>query len=153
MFQLPIRRRFPELESKLGVVTTPVGGQTAYEKFHPGVDIANHKGTPIPPPVSGFVTQVVSGRKQGDQGFGNSVTVKDAQGNQHQLGHLEQPNVRVGQRVQAGQGSVGTMGNSGAAYSPSGKGDGTHLDYRIVSAYGKYKNPMTYVKNFNKYGR
>lgn len=144
---MPITKQFQNLSS-IGKLTTPWGGKTAYENFHPGVDIANMKGTKIPAPVSGVVTNVKTGQQQGDSGFGNSVTVKDNEGNQHQLGHLNAPYVKPGTVVQAGKTLVGEMGNTGSAYSPSGKGDGTHLDYRIVSAYGRYKNPMTYVKNF-----
>jgi hypothetical protein len=38
------------------------------------------------------------------------------------------------------------MGKSGNSYSPSGW-DPSHLDLRIVDAYGRYKNPMTYLNN------
>ena len=146
MFNLP--QRFPNL-ANLGKVTVPYGGQTKWEGFHPGVDIANAKGTPIPAPVSGTITNVVTGKKQGDNGYGNSVTVKDTGGNQHKLSHLDNVFVRPGDRVQAGR-PTGTMGNSGSTYSQGGQGDGTHLDYRIVSAYGRYMNPMSYHKFFMK---
>lgn len=142
------RQQYPGLAG-LGKVTVPYGGKTLYEAFHPGVDVANTKGTPIKAPVSGVVTKSVGGKVQGDQGYGNFVTIKTANGDQHQLGHLEAPFVRAGQRVQAGQSLVGKMGNSGSAYSPSGQGDGTHLDYRIATAYGRYKNPMLYLKNIS----
>lgn len=144
----PIQKTFKNLAS-LGKITTGFGGQTRYESFHPAVDIASEKGTPIPTPVNGVVTSVQNGKKQGDNGFGNFVTIKDADGNTHQFNHLQQPMVVKGQNVQGGKDYVGTMGNTGSVYSPSGQGDGTHLDYRIVSAYGRYKNPMTYLKNFN----
>lgn len=147
---MPIKRRYPNL-SGLGVVTVPWGGSTAYESFHPGVDVANVKGTKVPSPVSGVVVDAVGGKPNGEEyGYGNSVTIKDTGGDLHKLSHLNVPYVQKGQYVQRGQSVVGEMGNSGSAYSPSGKGDGTHLDYRIVSAYGKYKNPMTYLNNFNK---
>lgn len=148
MIGLPINNRFQNL-SKLGVITVPFGGQTAFEKFHPAVDVANVKGTRINTPVSGKVIDAVGGKKQGDEGFGNTVTIQDAQGNKHQLNHLNRVLVKKGQKVEEGQTPVGEMGNSGSAYSPSGQGDGTHLDYRIVSAFGKYKNPMIYLGNLN----
>jgi len=147
MFRMPIKRRFPNL-SNLGIITVPWGGKTAYENFHPGVDIANVKGTQISSPISGVVVDAVGGKKQGDDGYGNSVTIKGANGDQHKLSHLNVPYVRKGEYVKGGQSLVGEMGNSGSAYSPSKTSDGTHLDYRIVSAYGKYKNPMTYLSNF-----
>ena len=130
----------------LGVLTVPYGGSTKEEAFHPGVDFANDMGTPIPATVDGIVTEVDNGHVQGENNFGNSVTIKDGNGDSHQFHHLQNIGVQPGQQVQRGQ-DVATMGNTGATYSQSGKGDGTHLDYRIVTAYGKYKNPMTYLKN------
>lgn len=143
---MQIQRRYPNL-SGLGVVTVPWGGRTAWEAQHPAVDIANKKGTPIPSTVNGVVEQTVTGKTQGaTQGFGNLVTVKSPNGDRHQFSHLDSVNVVPGETVQAGK-IVGKMGNSGATYSPSGQGDGTHLDLRITSAYGQYKNPMMYLKN------
>jgi len=130
----------------IGKITTPYGGRTAYEKVHPGVDVANRKGTVLPSTVSGVVTAVVNGFRNGDKGFGNQVMVKDKGGNLHKFGHLYKSFVRPGQQVQRGQ-PIMQMGDSGSSYSPSG-GDSSHLDYRIVNAYGKYKNPMTYLKSY-----
>jgi murein DD-endopeptidase MepM/ murein hydrolase activator NlpD len=130
---------------KAGVLTTPFGGRTAFEAQHPGVDIANQKGTPIKSTTEGVVTKVTNGLPQG-QGFGNQVHVKDNSGNTHVYSHLHKGFVRPGARIQKGQ-QIAAMGNSGAAYSKSGQGDGTHVDYRIVNAYGKYLNPSGYIKN------
>jgi len=135
--------KFPNLVG-LGRITTPWGGSTKYEDFHPGIDIANAKGTPIKAPISGEVVKAEGNKVAGDASYGNSAMIKDDQGNFHNFGHLDSTMVKSGQQVQEGQ-TLGTMGNTGASYSPSGKGDGTHLDYRIVSAYGKYKNPKPYV--------
>lgn len=138
-----ISRKFPNLIG-LGRITTPWGGNTQYEKFHPGIDVANAKGTPIKAPVSGQVIQAVGDKTQGDASYGNSVMIKDGKGDFHNFGHLNDTLLKEGQQVSEGQ-TLGTMGNTGAAYSPSGKGDGTHLDYRIVSEFGKYKNPTPYL--------
>lgn len=137
-------KKFPNVTA-LGRVTTPWGGKTSYEDFHPGVDIANAKGTPIPSPVDGQVVHAVGDKVQGDASYGNSVMIKDNQGNFHNFGHLDKTMTQVGQKVKKGN-MVGTMGATGAAYSPSGR-DPTHLDYRIVSAYGKYKNPAPFLSN------
>ncbi len=146
MFRLPIRQQFPNL-ADVGVVTTPFGGATRYENFHPAVDIAMKKGTPIPSPISGQVVDAVGGKRQGDEGYGNLVTVQTPNGDRHQFGHLQMPAVMPGQQIQKGQ-LVGTLGNSGGSYSPSGQGDGSHLDYRITDAYRRYKNPTPYIKDF-----
>ena len=144
---MQVNKQFPKL-SGLGNVTTPWGGQTRYEKFHPGIDIANEIGTPIKAPVTGQVVKAIGDKVQGDASYGNNVMIKDGQGNLHSFGHLNQTMVQQGQTIQQGQ-QLGTMGNTGAAYSPSGAGDGTHLDYRIVSAYGKYRNPQKFVPYLN----
>ena len=138
-------QKFPNITA-LGKVTTPWGGKTNYENFHPGIDIANAKGTPVKAPRDGKVVFTKVNQQQGDAGFGNSVIINDAEGNNHSLGHLDQTMVQPGQAVKQGT-PIGTMGNSGAAYSPSGNGDGTHLDYRIVSRYNRYKNPQPYLNN------
>jgi murein DD-endopeptidase MepM/ murein hydrolase activator NlpD len=130
----------------IGVITSRWGEKTDQESFHPGVDIANTLGTPIPSTVKGQVTQAEGGHVQGENNFGNTVEIKDADGNLHQFHHLQNINVTRGQRVKEGQ-QIATLGNSGATYSKSGKGSGANLDYRIVSAAGKYLNPMTYLQN------
>jgi murein DD-endopeptidase MepM/ murein hydrolase activator NlpD len=122
-----------------GKITTPYGGQTRGERFHPGIDIANKSGTPIPAFADGVITGV--GAK--NDGAGNVVTLKDKEGNSHQYSHLQGALATVGQKVKKGQ-PIAKMGKSGNSYSPSG-GDPTHLDLRIVNAYGRYQNPMTYL--------
>lgn len=130
--------------SSLGHITTPFGGATNQEGFHPGVDIANKTGTPVPATTDGVVVGADYGHKNGENNYGNNIKIKDRQGNIHQFSHLNAGFVKPGQTVQKGQ-PVATMGATGAAYSPSG-GDPTNLDYRIVDLYGKYKNPLTYLK-------
>ena len=125
----------------LGSLTTQYGGSTNYEKFHPGVDIANKIGTPIPAYAGGTVVEAQSGKRQGDKGFGNTIVVQDAQGNKWRYSHLANEYVRVGQKIGAGT-VLGQMGNTGSTYSNSG-GTGSHLDLRIKDAYGKWLNPTS----------
>ena len=139
---------FPNLKN-LGTVTTPYGGQTSQEAFHPGIDIANKIGTKIPAFAGGTVTEADYGHVQGENNYGNSVIITDAEGNKHRYSHLNRGYVKVGDRVGAGS-TIGELGNTGATSSKSGMGDGANLDYRIASRYGKYKNPLTYVSNFLK---
>jgi murein DD-endopeptidase MepM/ murein hydrolase activator NlpD len=121
---------------KLGNLTTPFGGRTRGEAYHPGIDVANKPGTPIPALAKGMVTSV----GPTSNGMGNVVTLKDAAGNVHQYGHLQKALVRPGMAVKKGQ-AIAKMGSTGNSYSPSG-GDPTHVDIRIADAYGKWKNPM-----------
>lgn len=127
----------------LGKITVPFGGQTEQESFHPGVDVANAEGTTIHTPVDGVVVANDGGHEQGENNFGNTLEIKDAEGNVHQFHHLQGSPLKPGQAVRKGE-PVAAMGKSGATYSPSG-GDPTNLDYRIVSAYGKYLNPAPFL--------
>lgn len=131
--------------SNLGKITVPYGGQTSQESFHPGVDIANQEGTPIKAPVPAVATKVDAGHTQGENNYGNTLELRDGEGNTHQFHHLQNIMVRPGQTVAKGQ-PVATMGKSGATYSPTG-GDPTNLDYRIVDAYGRYRNPEKFIKS------
>ena len=140
-----VMQRYQTIKS-LGQVTKPYGGSTRYEKFHPGIDIANKQGTPVPAfGQGGVVTNVDTGHRNGENNYGNQVAVKDDQGNTHYYSHLQGAYVKRGQRVHSGQ-PIGTMGATGSAYSPSG-GDPTHLDYRVTNAYGKYRNPLQFMSN------
>lgn len=127
----------------LGTVTVAPGGRTRFESTHPGIDIANKIGTPLPSFTGGKVSQVVSGTKQGSPGYGNYVIITDKEGNNHRYSHLNNAYVQVGQEIPKGY-TIGTMGNTGQTYSTSG-GTGSHLDYRIKDAYGKYVDPWKYL--------
>lgn len=134
----------PTSMSSLGTQTTSYGGSTKFEKFHPGVDIANKIGTPVPAMTSGTVVESVTGKRQGDKGYGNYVVIKDEQGNLHRYSHLNDEYVQIGSQVQKGN-QIGSMGNTGSTYSVSG-GTGSHLDYRVVDLYGKYVDPYQFLK-------
>ena len=133
----------PSELAAIGPITTPYGGQTKYEGFHHGVDVAGPMGTPIKAFVPGTVTAVRNGVRQGGPDYGNFVIVTDAQGNQHRYSHLLGAYVKVGQQIQKGQ-ELGPEGNTGQTYSAHG-GTGAHLDYRIKNAYGKYINPFSFL--------
>ena len=141
----PAQRPRYNLTSPLGVITTKYGDTTRYEKFHPALDIANKIGTPIPSFTPGKVTEVVTGRRQGDKGYGNYVIVTDPQGNRHRYSHLHRSYVKVGDVINP-KDVLGEMGNTGSTYSNTG-GTGSHLDYRIMDAYGRYVNPSKYFSN------
>ena len=127
--------------SSLGPVTVPYGGQTKFEKPHPGVDVAMETGQEVPAFTGGVVEDVRTGQEQtpNTPSFGNYVVIRDEQGNKHRYSHLHNTWVQEGQEVSSGE-TIGGAGHSGGAYSPSG-GSGTHLDYRIKNAYDKYVNP------------
>lgn len=138
--------QYSNMFKELGVETTPYMGSTRYEAKHPGIDIANQIGTPIPFFTGGVVEEVQVGKKQGEKGYGNYVKVRDSNGHIVQYSHLSDiGNLKVGQRVNTGD-KVIRMGNTGSTYSTSG-GTGSHLDLRIYNAYKKqYVNPYAYLK-------
>jgi len=123
----------------LGTITTPYGGQTRFEQFHPGVDIANVSGTRVPSFQGGTVSSVQTPAQSG--GFGTSVIVTDAQGNKWRYSHLNRSYVKANQEISAGS-VIGEIGTTGNVYSMTG-GSGSHLDLRIQNSYGKYVNPST----------
>jgi len=128
----------------LGPITTPYGGSTRFEKFHPGIDVAANIGTPVSSFVSGKVTEVQKNQSPTSKGFGNYVVITDASGNQHRYSHLNQAWVPIGSTIQKGQ-KFGTIGNTGSTYSLTG-GTGAHLDYRIKNPRtGRYFNPISYL--------
>lgn len=138
-----IKNKYPQL-SKLGNITTPYGGRTRSENFHKGIDVANKNGTPIPNMAEGTVVETKTGWGKGGPNSGNQVVIKDNQGNSHVYSHLRDVLVKPGQKVKLNQ-RIATMGNTGNSYSPTG-GDSSHLDYRILDAYGKYRNPSKRIK-------
>ena len=135
-------KQFPAI----GTITSGFGVPTPgmKEPQHGGVDIANRQGAPIPAFKEGVVTSVDQGHAPGENNFGNSIVITDPQGNQHRYSHLKRGYVGVGQSIQKGT-PVGEFGNTGAAYSPSGQGDGTHLDYRVQKPTGQLQDPMKFV--------
>ncbi len=140
------RQSVPTSLSSIGSVTTPYGGSTRYEKFHPGVDIANKIGTSIPTFTEGVVTDVRIGQgsNSAKSSYGNYVIVTDPQGNKHRYSHLDKVFVAINEPVTAGS-EIGRMGVSGSVYSLSG-GTGSHLDYRVMNAFNKYINPLQFIK-------
>ncbi len=98
---------------------------------HMGVDICAPMGTPIQAPAEGVVT--IAGR---EAEYGLLVCIDHGHGYTTMYGHLKAMQVKVGDRVQAGQvlGTVGTSGNT----------TGPHLHYE-VRIYGQPVNPYSYL--------
>jgi murein DD-endopeptidase MepM/ murein hydrolase activator NlpD len=105
------------------------GDQVSQEGVHKGVDLQATRGTETKSPVDGIVTKV----EHNPQGLGITVTIRDAGGQEHTLGHLGSVSVKVGDRVHAGQ-PVAHVGSTGASTGP-------HLDYRVQGANGQHLDP------------
>jgi Peptidase family M23 len=107
------------------------GEPVSQEGTHKGVDLQAVRGTPTKSPVDGVVVRVESNPR----GLGTTVTIRDARGHEHTLGHLDRVTVRQGERVRAGQ-PVATVGSTGAATGP-------HLDVREQRPDGQWVNPAS----------
>lgn len=131
--------------AKLGNITTKYGGMTRDEFPHKGIDVANKKGTPIPNMAKGVVLATKTGVPSKTNSYGNSVLIRAKNGDTHRYSHLKDVLVKEGQVIPEKK-VIGTMGDSGNSYSPTG-GDASHLDYRILDAFGKYRNPSKKLRN------
>ena len=126
--------------------------------LHGGTDIGADEGLPIPSPVSGKIVWANDGEVEGDMsgggGYGNAVTVEDANGNLNLMAHMTQGSVTVseGQQVKKGD-VVGKVGNTGHSF-------GAHLHYQVDppsnsghAKYGDHLDPNSYdVSGLGKYG-
>lgn len=95
-------------------------------RLHSGIDIAAPAGTPIIAPTDLTITQVGN-----SSSYGYYIYAKDAYGNTHMFGHLqEMPNLTVGQKVSQGD-FLGKVGNTGTSTGP-------HLDWKVKGPDGQY---------------
>ena len=99
-------------------------------KFHEGMDFSANIGTPVYATGDGVVT------KAGWQsGYGKIIKIDHGYGYETWYAHLNDYDVRVGQRVIRGQ-VIGEVGNTG-------KSTGPHLHYE-VHVKGRVVNPVNY---------
>lgn len=106
---------------------------TGRREMHKGLDIANHKGTPIIATAAGVVTYV--GRKGL---LGNIVEIDHGHGFVTRYGHISKALVKKGQKVKRGQ-EIAQIGNTGRSTGP-------HLHYE-VRLNGIQVNPQKYILN------
>lgn len=106
---------------------------TGLREFHPGIDISNHRGTPIYAPADGKIASV---RTNG--GLGKMISINHGYGLKTRFGHLSEYKVKVGQSVKRGD-IIGLMGSTGYTTGP-------HLHYEIIKD-GKHVNPYRFIIN------
>lgn len=102
-------------------------------RFHPGIDLAADKGTPIVAPADGYVKY--AGRYGG---YGNFIKINHKYGYETCYGHLHKIYVRPGQFVKRGD-KIGEVGSTGLSTS-------NHLHYE-VHYDGKPVNPDRFFLN------
>jgi murein DD-endopeptidase MepM/ murein hydrolase activator NlpD len=100
-------------------------------KFHYGMDFTAPLGTEVYVTGNGTVTDVVTSQR----GFGKHIIIDHGFGYSTTYAHLNNFNVRVGQKVQRGD-IIGFVGNSGTSVA-------NHLHYEI-KLNGKNVDPVNY---------
>jgi murein DD-endopeptidase MepM/ murein hydrolase activator NlpD len=103
-------------------------------KFHYGVDLAAHRGTPIKAVAAGIVIQ-----SEFHKGYGNCITIVHNRKYKTRYAHLNMRKVVVGQKIKRG-GVIGTVGATGFV-KKSGK-DASHLHFEVY-AFGRHINPVS----------
>jgi murein DD-endopeptidase MepM/ murein hydrolase activator NlpD len=121
------------ISSYYGMRTSPFTGK---RQFHPGLDIAGWKGTPLMATAKG---KVVSVRKWGSLGL--IVKIRHDSMYTTLYGHLLKSAVKRGQEVDRGD-VIGYMGNSG-------RSTGYHVHYE-VHKNGKRINPFSCIMDWDK---
>lgn len=132
-----------------GVITTYFGGQTPFQNYHTGLDVAESAGSPVVASAAGAVTVATkmccsdySGTVDKSYGYGNWVEVKHDNGYISRYAHLMEFAVTPGDRVERGQ-VVGYMGG-GRGMAGAGWSTGPHLHFEIWDAQGP-DDPLKYL--------
>jgi murein DD-endopeptidase MepM/ murein hydrolase activator NlpD len=107
----------------------PVSGRPA---FHAGLDLAAFQRAPVVATSPGTVAY--AGPKAG---YGNVVEIDHGHGFKTRYGHLDDFQVKRGDRVAIGQ-RIGSMGNTG-------RSTGTHLHYEVWFR-GKVYDPVDFLR-------
>ena len=127
----PIDHQKAWISCAYGMRTSPFTGK---KQFHPGIDIAGWKGTPVLATANGTVHVA---RKWGSMGL--TIKIKHASTCMTTYGHLLRVAVKKGQNVKRGE-IIGYVGNSG-------RSTGYHLHYEIKKD-GKRINPYLYMADW-----
>ncbi len=105
-------------------------------KMHKGVDMSCKRGVPVYATGDGIVEKTDRGMRR--RGYGQQILLNHEFGYKTRYAHLDQINVRAGDKVTRGQ-IIGTVGSTGGSTGP-------HLHYEVIYM-GRNVNPVNY---FNK---
>lgn len=114
-----------------GTLTSPFAMR--WGVMHNGIDLANALGTPILAVMGGTV--IDSGPASG---YGNWIRIRHDDGAVSVYGHMQSLDVRVGQRVHAGQ-KIAGMGSEGFS-------TGSHLHFEIHPDGNTPVDPVPWLK-------
>jgi murein DD-endopeptidase MepM/ murein hydrolase activator NlpD len=101
------------------------------EGYHPGIDIAVPRGTPIRASAGGYVLEA-----GWDDMYGYYVLIDHGYGIKTLYGHNDRLRVTKGERVGRGQ-TIGYSGNTGKSTAP-------HLHFEVIQN-NKYEDPLNYL--------
>jgi murein DD-endopeptidase MepM/ murein hydrolase activator NlpD len=129
----------PSIRPTRGWISRGIGNKrnpfTGTVQFHAGVDIANHRGTPVVATANGTVAK--AGR---NGGMGRMISINHGFGYVTRYGHLDKILVKRGAKVKRGD-VIGLMGSTG-------KSTGPHLHYEVTKNR-KAQNPLKFVIKSN----
>ncbi len=119
--------------SRFGYRLSPIESQEGgFDEFHPGIDIANHAGTPIVATADGVVE-----RAGWAGGYGQMIFIRHGEGYATLFGHTSQLLVKVGDKVKRGQ-TIALMGSTG-------RSTGSHVHYEVWRR-GRQIDPTQFMK-------
>ncbi len=127
----PVEEPVKKIVSGFGKRVNPFHKGTYH---HEGLDFAAARGTEIFAAAEGKVIEV--SRPAVEAGYGNQIEIDHGNGFISRYAHLEDINVKQGQKISKGT-VIGTVGNSGGSIAP-------HLHYEIVRD-GKQVDPAPYL--------
>lgn len=106
-----------------------------YHLFHPGIDLAAAKGSPVCPIMSGIIEKVGHGRFA----YGNHVIVDHGSGLKSLYAHLAKIQVKEGEKIDKNS-IVGLIGSTGRSTGP-------HLHFQVWQD-GKLTNPRAFFEGY-----
>jgi len=142
--QTAVDKNFTQLKLENEIIQTkksfrlPIETYTVtqgYRFFHPGVDFAGTKGSPVYPVAEGVVIQVGHGRFA----YGNHVMIDHGSGLKSLYAHLAKTEVKTGEKVTQDS-IVGLLGSTGWSTGP-------HLHFQVWQE-GKLVNPRTFFESY-----
>ena len=101
------------------------------EGYHPGIDIAVPRGTPVRASAGGYVLEA-----GWDDMYGYYVLIDHGYGIKTLYGHNDRLRVTKGERVSRGQ-TIAYSGNSGKSTAP-------HLHFEVIQN-NNYEDPLNYL--------
>ena len=142
--QTAIYKNYSQLQAQAEVVKTekslrlPVDSfaiTQGYSFFHPGIDLAAAKGSPVYPIMDGVVIYVDRGRF----GYGNQVVIDHGSGFKSLYAHFAKIEAKVGEKVDKNS-ILGLVGSTGWSTGP-------HLHLQIEQN-GKWTNPRAFFEGY-----